>query len=142
MSGGTLLSLAWPIVISRSTQVVVGLADALMVAHLGEAPLAATTTGAMNAYSLFILPMGIVFIVSSFSSQYFGRGDLAGVRRYAFYGLAVAIGTQLVCVASLPLLGGVLGLYDFIPEVFPLIREYLAIRLLCGGAVYRPRGPG
>ena len=52
----TLLRLAWPIIVSRSTQVVIGLADALMVAHLGQAALAATTTGAMNAYSLFILP--------------------------------------------------------------------------------------
>ena len=39
-----LLRLAWPIIVSRSTQVVVGLADAVMVAHLGEGALAATTT--------------------------------------------------------------------------------------------------
>src|SRR5512134_661963 len=91
-----LLVLAWPIVVSRSSQVVVGIADAVMVAHLGEAALAATTTGAMNSFNLFILPMGIVFIVSSYSSQLFGRGDLPAARRYGFYGLAVAAATQVV----------------------------------------------
>jgi Na+-driven multidrug efflux pump len=34
-----LLGLAWPIVVSRSSQVVVGICDAVMVAHLGEAAL-------------------------------------------------------------------------------------------------------
>ena len=48
-----LLSLAWPVVVSRSTQVVVGFTDAAMVAQLGEAELAATTTGALNTLSLF-----------------------------------------------------------------------------------------
>ena len=32
----TLLTLAWPVIVSRSTQVVVGLADALMVADERE----------------------------------------------------------------------------------------------------------
>lgn len=70
----TLFKLAWPIIVSRSAQVVIGIADAVMVAHLGEAALAATTTGAFNTFTLLILPMGIVFIVSSFASQLFGSG--------------------------------------------------------------------
>src|SRR5207249_10397213 len=68
-----LLRLAWPVVISRSSQVVVGVSDAIMVAHLGEAALAATTTGATNTFNLLILPMGLVFIVSSFTSQFTGE---------------------------------------------------------------------
>jgi MATE family multidrug resistance protein len=90
----TLLSLAWPIVISRSSQVVVGFSDAVMVGSLGEAELAATTTGAFNAFFLFILPMGTVFIVSSFSSQLFGRGELRSARRYGYYGLILALAAE------------------------------------------------
>jgi MATE family multidrug resistance protein len=41
----SLFTLAWPIIVSRSTQVVVGLADAIMVAHLGETVLAAALAG-------------------------------------------------------------------------------------------------
>jgi MATE family multidrug resistance protein len=128
----SLLWLAWPIIISRSTQVVAGLADALMVAHLGEDSLAAVTTGAMNATMVFILPMGTVFIVSSFASQYFGSGDMAGARRYAFYGLVIAGLAQVLCLALIPLLPAGLELFGYAPEVREGVREYLRIRLMGG----------
>ena len=82
---GTLLKLAGPIMISRASQTIVGLSDALLVAHLGAAALAATATGALNSYTVLILPMGITFIVSSFASQLFVKGDAAGARRYGWY---------------------------------------------------------
>jgi len=121
-------------VVSRSSQVVVGVSDAVMAAHLGTTALAATTTGSMNAFSLFILPMGVVFIVSSFASQLTGAGDPAGARRYGWYGLAVAAATQVVGVLLLPLVGGALGLLDLAPDVRLLMERYLAIRLWSGGA--------
>ncbi|MFN0064119.1 MAG: MATE family efflux transporter [Myxococcaceae bacterium] len=130
----TLLALAWPIIVSRSTQVVIGLADALMVAHLGEASLAATSTGAFNTFLVLILPMGIVFIVSSFASQLFGGGDRAGARRYGVYGLGVAALTQVLCLLALPLLPTLLGQLSYAPDVQALMNTYLSWRLLCGGA--------
>jgi MATE family multidrug resistance protein len=130
---GRLLSLAWPIVISRSSQVVVGVCDALMVTHLGQAALAATTTGGFNTFTVFILPMGIVFIVSSFASQLHGAGDGAGARRYGFYGLAMALATQLGATAALPFVPGLLGHFDYTPEVRALMASYLQIRLLSSG---------
>ncbi len=130
-----LLKLAWPIVVSRASQSVIGLCDALMVAHLGEAALAATTAGALNSFAFFILPMGTVFIVASFSSQFFGKGDLAGARRYAWYGLVVAGGTAVITLSLLPLLGRVLPWFGFTPEVLGPIHSYLSIRLLSSGIV-------
>jgi MATE family multidrug resistance protein len=121
-------------VISRSAQVVVGFSDAVMVAHLGATALAATTTGAMNSFSLLILPMGVVFIVSSFASQLFGMGDPAGARRYGWYGLGVAAVTQVAGVALLPAVAGLLGLLDLAPEVRRLMTGYLVIRLWSSGA--------
>jgi len=129
-----LLALAWPIVVSRSSQVVIGIADAYMVAHLGESALAATTAGAMNTFTLFILPLGVVFIVSSFSSQLLGRGDLAAARRYGFYGLGVAMATQVVGVAGIPFVEPVLLRLAFAPDVRELLAGYLVIRLWSGGA--------
>lgn len=131
----TLLTLATPIIISRSTQVVIGLSDALMTAPLGEGPLAATTTGGFNTFAFLILPMGICFIVSSFASQLMGSGDRIGARRYGFYGLGIALGTQLVCLAGLPFVGMLLGLFDFTPAVRADMTSYLVIRLAAGGAV-------
>jgi multidrug resistance protein, MATE family len=131
---GTLLGLAWPIVVSRASQVVVGVCDAVMVAGLGEAALAATTTGALNTFSLLILPMGIVFIVSTFSSQLFGKKDLPGARRYGFYGLAVSAVAQALCMAAILITGPTLALLPYAPEVRGLMEEYLTVRLLSGGA--------
>jgi multidrug resistance protein, MATE family len=130
----TLLSLAWPVVVSRSSQVVVGIADAVMVAHLGAAALAATSTGAMNAFAIFILPMGITFVVSSFSSQLFGRRDLAGARRYGWYGLAVAALAQVVAMAALPLVPAALSPFHYAPDVRAAMEDYLVWRLPSAGA--------
>jgi MATE family multidrug resistance protein len=130
----SLLVLAWPIIISRATQAVLGLGDSLMVSHLGQNGLAATTTGAFNSYAVLILPMGIVFIVSSYASQLAGAGDVAGARRYGFYGICVAGLTQLGCFVLIPALGLILSPFDYAPEVRALMTEYLWIRLLSGGA--------
>ncbi|ABS24470.1 MATE family efflux transporter [Anaeromyxobacter sp. Fw109-5] len=130
-----LLALAWPMVVSRATQVVVGIADAVMVAHLGEAALAATTTGATNAFSIVILPMGIVFVVQSFASQLFGRGDLAGARRFGWYGLAVAAGAQVLGVLGTLATPRALEAFAYAPDVRALMSGYLQIRLLSAGAV-------
>lgn len=134
-SWGQLLGLAWPIVVQRSAQVVIGTSDALMVARLGETAFGAASAAGHNAFTLFILPMGTVFIVSSFSSQLFGKGDLAGARRYAMYGLGVALFTQLMCMAAIPFIPEVLGTMSYPADVSALMAEYLAIRLVAGGAV-------
>jgi MATE family multidrug resistance protein len=130
-----LLVLAWPIVVSRSSQVVIGIADAVMVAPLGSAALAATTTGAINAFAAFILPMGTVFIVSSFSSQLFGKGDLAGARRYGWYGIAIAAATQLLVLAAIPFVPSLLARLQFAPDLRAAMEGYLQLRLLSAGAV-------
>jgi MATE family multidrug resistance protein len=130
----SLLTLAWPILFSRMSQTVIGLSDALLVADLGAAALAATATGALNSFALLILPMGIMFMVSSFSAQLFGRGDSTGARRFAWYGLLIAGATQALSIASLPFIGDALALLPYAPEVRDLMTKYLAIRLLSGGA--------
>lgn len=129
-----LFTLAWPIVLARSAQAAIGFADAAMIAFLGEDALAATTTGALNTFAVFILPMGLVFIVQSFASQLLGQGDLLGARRYAWYGLLVAAITQAFAVAAIPLVDDVLALTDFTPAVQSLMATYIGIRLLSAGA--------
>jgi MATE family multidrug resistance protein len=129
-----LLTLAWPIIVSRSTQTVIGISDALLVANLGSAAVAATGTGAFNTYALLILPMGTLFIVQSFVSQLFGKGDLAGARRYGWYGLVLAAQTQLVCMAATLVVGATLALFSYTPEVHGLMTRYMQVRLFCGGA--------
>src|SRR5688572_4562354 len=120
-----LLNLAWPVIISRSAQVVVGFTDAVMVGRLGADALAATTVGATNTFNVMILPMGIVFIVQSFAAQLKGGNDLAGARRYGFYGLGIAVLAGIACGASLPFVGPLLSQFDYTPQVRTLMTDYM-----------------
>lgn len=131
---GQLLTLAGPVIISRSSQVVIGFTDAVMVGQLGQTALAATTTGATNTFNILVLPMGVCFVVQSFASQLTGKGDGAGARRFGWYGLGIAVIAQLMCLASLPFLDDAVGLLDYSAEVKALMTTYLGIRLLSGGA--------
>lgn len=129
----TLLSLAWPVVIARSTHAVIGFSDALMTAPLGEAALAAVTTGAMDTLSIFILPMGLVFIVQSFASQLFGKGDLLAARRYAWYGLIISAVTMVLAMLSWPIVDLALGWLPFEDDVGRMTGDYIFIRLFAIG---------
>jgi MATE family multidrug resistance protein len=130
----TLLVLAWPVVVARSSQAVIGFCDALMSSDLGKDELAAVTTGSLNAFSLAILPMGIVFIVQSFAAQLHGKGDTTAARRYAWYGLALSALIGAVAVAAIPLVDPLLGLLAYTPSVHEHMSDYLGIRLLALGA--------
>jgi MATE family multidrug resistance protein len=131
----SLLALAMPMVLARSTQAVVGFGDAIMVAPLGQDALAAVTTGALNVFALIILPMGTVFIVQSFAAQLVGKNDLTAARRYAWYGLAFAALTMVAGAVATPLIGPVLGLLGHDPRVHDYMTEYMVIRMSSVGAV-------
>ena len=120
-----LLALAWPVVLARATQAVVGLGDALMVAPLGEDALTATTTGAVNSFSAIMLPMGTVFIVQSFVAQLVGKGRAGEARRFAWYGLLIAAVAGVVTLAALPLVRPALALFDHDAAVEPAMGTYM-----------------
>jgi Na+-driven multidrug efflux pump len=115
-SFATLLALAWPVVLSRAAQAVIGFCDAVMVAPYGEDAVAATTTGALNSFNAFIFPMGVVFIVQSFASQLAGAGDREGARRYGWYGLLIALATAVFAGVAMPLVPGIVARLDYTPR--------------------------
>ena len=130
----TLLVLAWPVILSRSTQAVVGLSDALMSARLGDEALAAVTTGAIDWFAIAILPMGTAFIVQSFASQLQGRGDLVAARRYGWYGLVLSAITSVLAVAATPFLRSAVTHFGFAPGVTDGMSGYLEWRFWSIGA--------
>ncbi len=71
--------------------------------------MAAASTGAMNSFSILIFPMAMIFLVSSFCSQMYGQGDAAGARRFGWYGLFLAMVTQLLCMGLILVVPAVLG---------------------------------
>ena len=130
-----LLSLAWPLVLSRSAQAVIGFSDALMTAPLGSDALAAATTGSLNVMSLLFLPMGVVFIVQSFAAQLGSKDDLAGARRYGWYGLIVALLAGLVSLACTPAVAPLVARMAYSEAVKLMMSDYIELRLLSVMAV-------
>jgi MATE family multidrug resistance protein len=130
-----LLTLAWPVVLSRSAQAVIGFSDALMTAPLGSDALAAATAGSMNALCIAILPMGIVFIVQSYAAQLTGQADAAGARRYGWYGLMLAAVTGVLFVAASGLVEPALSYLRYTPSVRALMGDYIEIRFAAMGAI-------
>lgn len=131
----TLLRLAWPIVLARSAQSVIGFSDALMTAPLGESALAAVTTGSLNFFAFVIFPMGLAYIVQSFAAQFKGRGDLPAARRYAHYGLFLAALFFVIGIGAVTVVDEFLALFPYTPEVRAPMRAYLAVRFTALGAV-------
>ena len=131
----TLLTLAWPIVLARSTQAVVGFCDALMVAPLGERTLAAVTTGALNVLTFVMMPMGTMFILQSFAAQLRGRGELEAARRYAIYGLILATVAGAFAAAAIPWIDDVVSHLDLASGVAEEMTSYVRIRLLSIAAI-------
>jgi multidrug resistance protein, MATE family len=134
MKVSKLLGLAWPIIISRLTQTVISISDAIFVAELGASAVAATSTGAMNVMTLTILPMGITFVVSSFASQFHGKNDASGARRFGWYGIILALVTQVVCLLCIPFVATILGFLPLESDVQQLMSDYVMWRLVGGGA--------
>jgi multidrug resistance protein, MATE family len=125
-----LLRLAWPVVLARATQSVIGFADAVMVAPLGQDAMAAAITGNLNAFSFVIFWMGTAFIVQSFTAQLRGRGELESAPRYALYGFALSVLAGLLALLAIPFLRPLIAQLEYSPAVAELMREYLSIRLL------------
>lgn len=130
-----ILTLAWPVIVARSSQAVIGFADALMCAPLGEESLAAATAGAMNIFAVTILPMGIVFIGQSYAAQLMGQGRLTVAVRYAWYGLLLAAGMSVVAALAVPAVSPILSRVGYAVGVHRAMTSYLEIRLLGVGAV-------
>src|SRR5262249_23975451 len=116
-------------VLARASQSVITFADAIQVKHLGYQAIAATATGGLNVMGFVIPAMGTVFIIQSFVAQLAGRGDRDQAPRFAWYGLAIALGAALITAAMIPLIGPALAHTSYSPAVRDQMTDYMAIRM-------------
>ncbi|MEZ4360774.1 MAG: MATE family efflux transporter [Kofleriaceae bacterium] len=130
-----LLALAGPLVLARATQAVIGAADTYQISHLGPEAVAATATGGLNTYGVMMIPLGTVFIVSSFVAQLRGKGQLQHTIRYAWYGLALAAIAGLTGALAVPFADVALGWFGFEPGVQAQMSTYVGIRLYAVAAI-------
>ena len=124
------LRLAVPLMIGQVSQMLLGMADTVMIGRLGVTELAALTF----ATSLFHLPLlfgiGVLTAVSVTTSNRRGAGDAAGVRQSCRDGLV--LGTLLglgLFLLSLPV-AAKLDWFGQPPEVSARTPDYLRIVML------------
>lgn len=131
--------LALPVSLQSMMFSLLGLIDIMMVSQLGTTAVAAVGLGNRVFFFNLLVIAGLAGGVSVLAAQYYGRGEMAGVRR----SLALAlVGATLV---SLPFAlvyvlspGSVLGFASQDPELRPLADHYLMITgatILCTAIV-------
>lgn len=151
-SNASLWAMILPLLIEQLLQVIVGLADTLMVSYAGEATVSGVSLDTM-VYTVFIylftaVATGGAVVVS----QYLGRGDRENADLAASQIFHINTLFSAACTVAMLLLGNhiLLGLYGSVePAVMDACRVYLRIVTLsfpanalynAGAALYRSMG--
>jgi putative MATE family efflux protein len=123
-----LLRLALPIVLQNLAAALVGLLATVMVGSLGAASLAGVGLGNQVYFLLTLFLFGVSTGGGVFLAQYWGKRDLAGLRRSFGLALTIGLGTGLAfTLAALALPRLILGLYSADAEVVGIGSRYLRI---------------
>ncbi|TLN22418.1 MATE family efflux transporter [bacterium] len=123
-----LFSLALPIIIQNGISSSLNAIDVMMLGQMGDDPVA----GVGLANQVFFLLTFMLFGISSgagiFSAQYWGKGDLAGIRRVLGLALMMTSGAALFfMLAALVIPSGVLSIYTNDAAVIATGTGYLRI---------------
>lgn len=125
---GDLVRIAVPIALQNLVSSGVNMLDTVMVGQLGEAPLAAVGLGNQVFFLLVLFIFGITTGGGVFTAQYWGKHDLAGIRRTVGLSLAVSLCTALAfTVAGMAFPRAIMGVYSRDAAVIGLGSRYLRI---------------
>lgn len=124
----SMLAVALPVSVQFLISTSINMADTVMISSLGGAEIAAV--GLVNQFVFFFMvaTFGFCSAGSVFFSQFFGRGDMPGVRRYLSITLQLTTILSIVfTVASLIFPEEIMGLLIPDAEVIELGTGYLKI---------------
>ena len=132
------LMIVVPMVIQNTLSNIVGLLDNVMVGRLGTLPMSAVAIVNQLMFVFYLCIFGALSGAGIFSTQYFGKGDLEGVRHTIRFKLIVA---GLICTGALliflflgpQLIGSYIAADTAAAdaaETMALARTYLAIMLV------------
>ena len=123
-----MIALAVPIMLQQALSSVLYLLDNVMVGRLGDVPIAAVGVGNQLTFLLQIFSFGISSGAGIFAAQYWGKRDLANIRRIEGLTLvlSVVVGVAFTCVG---LFAGEFfsGIYSHDDAVIALSADYLKI---------------
>lgn len=121
------MQLAFPLVAGQLGQMLVGLADTLMIGQLGVVPLAAATFANTILYLPLMFGIGMTMAVSIRVSQARGAEDVQMAREALRNGLFIALVVGLLSVALAAVLIPFLHLFGQEPEVAAAADRYFLI---------------
>jgi putative MATE family efflux protein len=122
----TLLVLALPILFQDTVNALVNALDVVMIGSLGDAAIAATGIANQTFFLFFLFNFGVVSGASVFMGQFWGKGDVASVRKTLGLAMRVTLffaGAFVLLVNWIP--EKLMGLYSYDPEVIALAVRYL-----------------
>ncbi|HET7838654.1 MAG TPA: MATE family efflux transporter [Rectinemataceae bacterium] len=123
-----LLRIGVPIALQNLVSASVNMLGTVMVGQLGSAALAAVGLGNQIYFLLLIFLFGVSTGGGVFTAQYWGKRDIAGIRRTLglsyLVGMAVALAFT---IAALAFPAGLIGLYSRDPEVISIGAGYLRV---------------
>ncbi|HAP44658.1 MAG: MATE family efflux transporter [Spirochaetes bacterium GWD1_61_31] len=123
-----LLRIALPIALTNLVISSVNLVDTIMVGRLGATELAAVGLGNQVYFLLILMLFGVSTGAGVFVAQFWGKQDVAGIRKTVGLGLVLALAISAAfTAAALVLPRGILGLYSRDPAVIAAGADYLSI---------------
>lgn len=121
-----LFTLALPIMVQNLILSSVNMVDTLMVGRLGTVEIAAVGLGNQVFFLLSMILFGVSSGGAVFTAQYWGKKDIAGIRKTTGFCLAIALGTSTVFTAVCMIAPAfVIGLYSNDPAVIKTGAQYL-----------------
>ncbi len=124
-----ILGLASPIIASMASFTVMGFVDTWMVSLVGTAEVAAAMPGAIIAFTITALPLGMTRCVSTFAAQTIGRGDPRSGAAFAWQGIHFGLIVGMACLLLLPFAAIFFSLFGHEPEVVLLEVDYFRVRV-------------
>ena len=131
-----MLRLAGPMVIATTSFTLMQFVDRIMVSRLGTAALAAVLPAGFTAAIPAACVMGVFASVSTFVSQYFGRGREKECTSYFWQAIYIGLAFSLVVLAICwPMAPAIFKSFGHAPDVVELEVIYFRIMLFANVAV-------
>ena len=124
----SMLSLALPVAFQQFITAGLNMVDVLMVGQLGEASIAALGLANQVFFLLILFLFGVTSGMAIFTAQFWGKGDVEGIRKVLGICLTVALGVGFLFTLAATLIPeSILRFYTEDAEVIGLGSSYLRI---------------
>lgn len=133
--GRDVLAIALPLVVQTCFWSIMWFVDRLYLTWYSPQTTAAALPGGMFFWLLICMPMGIAAYVNTFVAQYFGAGRLKRIGLAVNQGIWFGWVTVPLFLLAIPLAPWLFSLFNYDPQLLPLIQIYFQVLALGAGAV-------